>query len=382
MRDAVVFVAEPLLGAAFTQTRVVVPLAGALSDAFDVTVAAPAIGPEVVRALAERNVHALSGGAWFPTPRHDRDEVASFTLSWIRDAFLGLNGARTERLLHGTGQFRVNFSMTNRVRSDIWYVQSRPLAQSLTSMVPNFSSPLREVGALAIPPVRLLDRHQRALTGRGAGRLLASCEYIADLYRDEGLSVAGVVPMCLFSSDFAPTTASPRRDYIATYLGKETDLAGIEAVASLGFPVKAFGGKSAALVERGLTKDRFPDLEVLGAISHAELLELYTHALFTAFPFTDESFGLVPIESMACGTPVLTYGSQGPAESVVDGATGWFEPDAAALGRRAAVLVRDGVPASWRDRCIARATRYRPDEVAGAWRSILRAGLDARAARA
>ena len=34
--------------------------------------------------------------------------------------------------------------------------------------------------------------------------------------------------------------------------------------------------------------------------------------------------GLVPIESMACGTPVLTYGRQGPASTVVNGVTGWL----------------------------------------------------------
>lgn len=62
----------------------------------------------------------------------------------------------------------------------------------------------------------------------------------------------------------------------------------------------------------------------LGKVSNEELVKLYSGAKFFAFPFTNEPFGVTPIESMLCGVPVLTYNKEGPSETVLDGKTGWF----------------------------------------------------------
>jgi UDP-glucose:tetrahydrobiopterin glucosyltransferase len=41
-----------------------------------------------------------------------------------------------------------------------------------------------------------------------------------------------------------------------------------------------------------------------------------------------EAFGMVAVEALACGVPVITYRRGGPAEIVSDGETGWVvEPD-------------------------------------------------------
>ena len=50
----------------------------------------------------------------------------------------------------------------------------------------------------------------------------------------------------------------------------------------------------------------------------------YGAAEVFAFPTPGEDFGLVPAESMACGTPVIVWGDgAGPTEQVIDGKTGY-----------------------------------------------------------
>jgi glycosyltransferase involved in cell wall biosynthesis len=59
-------------------------------------------------------------------------------------------------------------------------------------------------------------------------------------------------------------------------------------------------------------------------ISNAELVDLYSKSIFTICPQKIEMFGYVPVESMACGTPVLAFDIMGPSETIIDGKTGWL----------------------------------------------------------
>ena len=64
-----------------------------------------------------------------------------------------------------------------------------------------------------------------------------------------------------------------------------------------------------------------PKTTFLGRVSHEKLLELHRTTRALLMPGV-EDFGIVPVESMATGTPVIALGDGGAMDSVVPGRTG------------------------------------------------------------
>ncbi len=66
------------------------------------------------------------------------------------------------------------------------------------------------------------------------------------------------------------------------------------------------------------------NIQFLGEVSDEEKMDLMAGAKAFIFASEDEDFGIVPVEAMARGTPVIAYRSGGVKETVVDGKTGIF----------------------------------------------------------
>ncbi len=97
-----------------------------------------------------------------------------------------------------------------------------------------------------------------------------------------------------------------------------------------------------------------PELSKAFNLPHAvdkDLIELYASALATVYPTHVEQFGLPVAESLACGTPVLTFPWQGPGELVADGVTGWKAGSIEDFYQIAQDIVRDGYDPSLREKC-------------------------------
>ena len=90
-------------------------------------------------------------------------------------------------------------------------------------------------------------------------------------------------------------------------------------------------------------KKKYPDVEFVGFKTGADLAEYYANADVFVFPSRWETFGIVMIESMACGTPVAAYPCQGPEDVVENGVTGYMEEDLATAVHRCLVLNRKKV---------------------------------------
>jgi glycosyltransferase involved in cell wall biosynthesis len=138
------------------------------------------------------------------------------------------------------------------------------------------------------------------------------------------------VPHGLPSNLLTPAE-SPRLDYLA-FLGRVSPEKGpdraIEIAQRTGHRLRM-----AAKVDRNDRKywketvkpmiDAHEDIEFIGEITEADKGDFLGHASALLFPIDwPEPFGLVMIEAMACGTPVIAYDRGSVREIVEDGVTG------------------------------------------------------------
>jgi glycosyltransferase involved in cell wall biosynthesis len=102
---------------------------------------------------------------------------------------------------------------------------------------------------------------------------------------------------------------------------KKFDL-GIKVFNELGLPLKIVGDGPEFKNLKKIAKD---NVELLGSYKSTskELVEIYENCKALIYP-QEEDFGLVPLEAMALGKPVIAYRKGGALETVKDGLSGIF----------------------------------------------------------
>ncbi|MDP1722238.1 MAG: glycosyltransferase [Candidatus Gottesmanbacteria bacterium] len=150
---------------------------------------------------------------------------------------------------------------------------------------------------------------------------------------------------------------------------KRVDLA-IAACAKLGLPLKIVGTgkeeeslKKLASQGQALQSKNLGNVEFLGSVSDEKLGRLYAGAKALIFCALDEDFGMVPVEAMAHGTPVIALAQGGIVETVIDGKTGILfdtptvESLVGALGRFGPAS-REKLGRNWENQCRAQAEKF------------------------
>lgn len=173
-------------------------------------------------------------------------------------------------------------------------------------------------------PVSAYVRHAcarlRAWDVATAGRpdaLLANSVHVAERIRRHWGREATVVFPPVDVERLAPVHG-PREYYLlagafAPY--KRGELA-IQACLALGRPLVVAGSGQQ---ERELTRHRRDGIEFRGWVDDAAIARLYAGARALLFP-GEEDFGIVPVEAMATGCPVIAFGRGGALETVARGA--------------------------------------------------------------
>jgi glycosyltransferase involved in cell wall biosynthesis len=98
---------------------------------------------------------------------------------------------------------------------------------------------------------------------------------------------------------------------------KRPDLA-VEAFNALGKRLVVIGGGEMLSELRRIAR---PNVQILGSQSFDTIRHYYRRCRALIFP-GEEDFGIVPVEAMAAGRPVIAFGRGGATETVVDGVTG------------------------------------------------------------
>lgn len=161
--------------------------------------------------------------------------------------------------------------------------------------------------------------------------------------------------------DFPPTTKTSRpRTYFLTggrlAAPKHIDLA-ISACTKLGLPLKVFGKGFAGYGEE-LRSIAGSIVEFIGEVTDEEKWKLMCGAKAFLFPSEDEDFGILPVEAMACGTPVIAHRSGGVVESIIEGKTGLFFDELSIPSLVGAISAFTKLKQRWSTACVLRAQHF------------------------
>jgi starch synthase len=163
---------------------------------------------------------------------------------------------------------------------------------------------------------------------------------------------------------------------------------GTQIVLCAGAPdTEAIAGEMRAEVQRAQAGSRNDIIWIPEMVPVESLVVLYSHAALFVCPSVYEPFGIINLEAMACGTPVVAAAVGGIPEVVVDGQTGIlipFEPagDAnpeparpAQYARELASAINELLGAPQRRQAMGIEARRRVEAHFG-WKAIARQTLD------
>lgn len=138
------------------------------------------------------------------------------------------------------------------------------------------------------------------------------------------------------------------------YVGRVSYEKNLEAFLRLDLPGTKVVCGGGPLLER--FHRRYPAVHWMGTVPREQLVGIYNAADSFVFPSRTDTFGLVMLEALACGTPVAAYPTAGPLDVVGDSDGGVLHADLRIAAMRSLDVPRERARAraatfEWADVC-------------------------------
>ncbi len=182
---------------------------------------------------------------------------------------------------------------------------------------------------------------------------------------------AVIYPPVVTTSSSNNTNRSYDGENFYLYVGrlsayKNVDVA-IKACNKLKLPLKVAGtGRE----EDKLRQIAGPTVEMLGFVSNSELSKLYSNCKAVIFPVSEEDFGIVPVEAMSYGKPVIALRGGGAEETIIQGQTGTFFDHATVESLTRALMDFDTSKYRGED-CVAQAKQFSKENFVQQFRDLV-----------
>ena len=193
------------------------------------------------------------------------------------------------------------------------------------------------VGKLAMPIFASGLRQWDVTSAARVDGFIANSAHVANRIRKYWRRNADVIFPPVAVEDFSPVKSDQVEDYylwVGELVGyKKPDLM-VEAFNKSGKKLVVVGGPDKT--RKRLKKSANSNIRFLGKVDFDTMKHHMARCKALIFP-GEEDFGIVPVEVMASGRPVIAYGRGGAQDTVIDGKTGVLFKEQSASGLNAAI---------------------------------------------
>ena len=177
------------------------------------------------------------------------------------------------------------------------------------------------------------------------------------------------------NSRFAPQSANKQEAFnlpedtpVLLYVGRVSNEKGVlELPAIYAYAKRTIPNVKLVVAGKGPAKDdlqkQMPDAIFVDWVSQEKLPLMYASADMLILPSRFDTFAMVVLESLSCGTPVIAYNTKGPKDIIENGECGFLVETTAEMQGKIVEYLQSEDKAKFRDAAIERSKAYRADGI-------------------